>query len=100
MTTTPRPWSLDCLEPIPFEPIPNDHAKWEICTISGADTPGIIATKVRIENAALIVRAVNAYDTLTAENTALRALLARTLDSPKNTWGIEVEDALAGKEIT
>ena len=53
---TPTPWSLDT-----FQPMSNDHSQWETCTISGAGTPGTIATNVRIENAALIVRAVNAY---------------------------------------
>mgnify|MGYP001577238736 CR=1 FL=1 len=57
MTTTPRPWSLDT-----FEPMSNDHSQWETCTVSGAGTPGTIATKVGIENAALIVLAVNTFD--------------------------------------
>lgn len=70
MSATPRPWSLDT-----FEPMSNDHSQWETCTISGAGTPGTIATTVRIENAALIVDAVNAYDGLMVENARLKAAL-------------------------
>ena len=77
---TPEPWALDT-----FEPITNDNAQWEICTISGSATPGTIATKVRIKNARRIVACVNACASMDdpahgiAETAAIlnRACLAR-----------------------
>ena len=49
------------------------------------DSPGI-ATTERDDDAALIVAAVNAYDTLRAENARLRGALASVLASLPETF--------------
>lgn len=65
MTTrhTPEPWSVDSFRGI---------GQWQICSIAGTATPGLIADGVRIGNAARIVACVNACAGLIDPATSLR----------------------------
>src|SRR3990167_7896415 len=88
---TPLPWALDSFEPIGGE--------WTTCTISGAG--GLyptIAVKVRIEHAAYIAHAANAYQRLVGRVKTRAAMLKAWEESSEGVGTIseqiEADDAL------